>query len=64
MLTFYHRFVPAAASIMEPLFKLLAGQSKELSWDDAVSVAFALAKATLLVHPKRDAPTALTVDAS
>ena len=54
---------------MESLFKLLAGKSKELSWNDAASVAFenikeALAKATLLVHPKRDAPTAFTVDAS
>ena len=69
MITFYHRFVPAAAGIMAPLFKLLASDSKELSWDSAASFAFvnakeALARATMLVHPKRDAPTALTVDAS
>ena len=69
MITFYHRFVPAAASILEPLFKLLAGENKELSWDSAASFAFenakeALAKATMLVHLKRDAPSALTVDAS
>ena len=47
MITFYHRFVPAAASILEPLFKLLAGENKELSWDSAASFAFENAKEAL-----------------
>lgn len=69
MVTFYHRFVPSAARIMEPLFKILAGKPKELSWDDTATAAFgkakeALAKATMLVHPQSNAPMALTVDAS
>lgn len=56
MVTFYHRFLPAAASIMEPLY-------------EAASIAFesikkALANATMLVHLKCNAPTTLKVDAS
>ncbi|KAK3878795.1 hypothetical protein Pcinc_016606 [Petrolisthes cinctipes] len=52
MVTFYHRFLPAAASIMEPLYELLSSKSKELSWNEAASIAFesvkeALANATM-----------------
>lgn len=69
MVTFYYRFLPAAASIMEHLYELLSCKSKELSWNETASIAFesikeALANATMLVHPRCNAPTALTVDAS
>lgn len=69
MVNFYHRFMPNASRIMQPLFKALANKPKELIWDDEASAAFsnakeALAKATMLVHPRHTAPTALTVDAS
>ena len=69
MVNFYHRFVPAAAGIMRPLYQALAGKPRELRWTTEMDIAFeesksALASATLLVHPSVDAPTALTVDAS
>ena len=69
MVNFYHRFVPAAASIMQPLYKALVGKPKVLQWNDQMISAFnltkeALASATMLAHPLTDAPTAVTVDAS
>jgi transposase InsO family protein len=69
MVNFYHRFVPAAAHIMRPLFQAIAGKPKELVWTTEANEAFAAAKraladATMLVHPRSDAPTAVTVDAS
>ena len=71
MVNFYHRFIPAAARHMQPLFAALAGKSKfsHLTWTDEMANAFtttkqALADATMLAHPLHDATTALTVDAS
>ena len=71
MVNFFHRFVPTAAHHMQPLFAALAGKSRQshLVWTDEMSSAFtatkqALAEATMLAHPRPDAPTALTVDAS
>lgn len=69
MITFYNRFVPAAARIMQQLFKVLAKKPKELVSGDEASAAFqkakeALANATMLVHPRPNALTALTVDTS
>ncbi|XP_078264112.1 uncharacterized protein LOC144598103 [Rhinoraja longicauda] len=69
MVAFYHRFLPSAAHIMRPLYELLAGKRKTVVWTDEAVTAFdgakeALARAVLLVHPREDAPTALTVDAS
>ena len=69
MVNFYHRFVPAAASIMQPLYKALVGKPKVLQWNDQMISTFnltkeALASATMLAHPLTDAPTAVTVDAS
>ena len=69
MVNFYHCFVPAAASIMQPLYKALVGKLKVLQWNDQMISAFnltkeALASATMLAHPLTDAPTAVTVDAS
>ena len=69
MVNFYHRFIPAAANIMRPLFQAIAGKPKELVWTTNADEAFttakrALAEATMLVHPRLHAPTAVTVDAS
>lgn len=69
MVNFYRRFIPAAAGIMQPLFSALAGKAKFLQWNDVMMTAFqdaksALAGATMLTHPRRTAPTSLTVDAS
>ncbi|XP_059814618.1 uncharacterized protein LOC132386387 [Hypanus sabinus] len=54
---------------MRPLFALMSGPSKDITWDEESAAAFvqtkeALANAAMLVHPRMDAPTALTVDAS
>ena len=69
MANFYHRFVPAAAAIMQPLYGAIAGKTKDVDWTPDRATAFektkeALAAATMLVHPQGEAPTALTVDAS
>ena len=69
MVTFYHRFVPSAAKIMQPLYTALKGAPKTLNWTKEMKSAFsstklALANATMLVHPTVDSETALTVDAS
>ena len=71
MVNFYHRFVPAAAQLMQPLFAALTGKRKPalLTWTAPMRAAFhatkqALADAAMLAHPHHDAATALTVDAS
>ncbi|XP_032871989.1 uncharacterized protein LOC116969181, partial [Amblyraja radiata] len=69
MVTFYHRFLPSAAAVMRPLFHLIAGHRREVDWSVEATAAFvrgkeALAEATMFVHPREDAQTALTVDAS
>ena len=69
MVNFYHRFVPNAAHIMRHIYAALAGNPVNLEWlsdlEDAFNAAKeALARATMLVHPRADRPTALTVDAS
>ena len=69
---FYHMFVPAAAQLLLPLYNVLVGRPARTSpvkwWttmDETFQVAkTALASATLLVYPRADAPTAVTVDAS
>ena len=60
MVNFYRRFIPNAAKIMQPLFVALAGKPKDLQWNDAMVNAFqdsktALADATMLTHPRRNA---------
>ena len=69
MFNFYHRFVPSAASILQPLYSASSGKSKLVHWTSDMETAFTkskkvLADATLLVHPQNDAATSLTVDAS
>ena len=72
LVNFYHRFIPNAARILQPLHQLLQatkdGKAK-LSWTDEATTAFqaskqALANASLLSYPKPDAPTSIMCDAS
>jgi len=69
MVNFYHRFIPAAARIMRPLYAALKVQAKTLTWTEEMTSAFtkakeALAAATMLTYPHSQAPIALTTDAS
>ena len=69
LINFYHRFIPGCARILDPLNSLLTSITEHLSWYNTSTQAFigikeALAEATLLVHPKPNALTNLTTDAS
>ena len=72
LVNFYHRFIPNAASILQPLHQLLQPikhGSIKLCWTDEATSAFeaakqALASATLLSYPKPNAPTSIMCDAS
>ena len=69
MVNFYHRFIPSAATTLQPLFHALEGKKKTLVWTSQMDTAFnkskqALVDATMLTHPHADVPIALTVDAS
>ena len=72
LINFYHRFIPGCADLLHPLNALLSSSNngpKSLPWSDEAIVAFtamkeALAKATLLSHPKPEAPTNIVTDAS
>ena len=68
MVNFYHRFMPNAAEVMEPLFTATSGNSKpneSLEWTNELSNVFArnknlLTHATALNYPVSDAPISLT----
>ena len=69
MVNFYHRFVPRAATLMEPLHSMSHVKGSDFQWTKRLQSAFnetkqALASATLLIHPSNTATTCLTVDAS
>jgi transposase InsO family protein len=71
MANFYHRFIPGAARLMQPLYAALAGKPKErdFSFSPAMARAFgdtkeALVSATMLAHPDPAARISLTTDAS
>ena len=69
MVNFYHRFVPHAAQLLQPLYRIMNSKVKTVQWTDDLSAAFdatkqALAKATMLAHPSPGANIGLTVDAS
>ena len=72
LVNFYHRFVQNCAKILQPLNQLLSATKDDkvqLQWDDDATAAFsaikeALASATLLFHPKQDAPTSIMTDTS
>ena len=72
LVIFYHRFLPHAADIMQPLHTLLTptkSKSQTITWIDDAQAAFqatkeALAKASLLSYPTTNAPTCVMTDAS
>ncbi|BHF82687.1 hypothetical protein SprV_0802582600 [Sparganum proliferum] len=69
MVNFYHRFLPHAAAILQPLNNLLTQSKKKLLMTDEAVKSFnevknALVNATLLAHPRPDAPLTLMTDAS
>ena len=72
LVSFYHRFLPHCAKLMQPLHNLLKSskpKTQTLVWTDTALAAFnttkeALAKTTLLSCPQRDTPTSLMTDAS
>ena len=72
LVNYYHRFIPGCADILHPINNLLSAShdsTKVLSWTEEATAAFtaikeALATATLLFHPKPDAPTNIVTDAS
>jgi hypothetical protein len=71
MVNFYHRFIPRAARVMQPMYDLLKGKPARKAVVECVeakaaftSTKAALASATMLVNPRVGAELALTVDAS
>jgi hypothetical protein len=72
MINFYHRFILHCAAILQPLHQLLSYASpgdQALSWTTQADASFAavkdaLALASLLFHPKPDAPLCIMTDAS
>ena len=72
LVNFYHRFLPHAADLLNPLHALLPHSTqgtKSLTWTEQARSAFsaakdALADATLLSHPQPNAHLAIMSDAS
>ena len=69
MVGYYRRFIPQAAKHLFHLFEALKGKPKTLEWTADCQASFnatkeALAKASLLFHPRPGAQLALTTDAS
>ena len=69
MVGYYRRFIPKAAEHLHALFDALKGKPKTLNWTSECQLGFdatkeALAKASLLFHPRPGAQLALTTDAS
>jgi cleavage and polyadenylation specificity factor subunit 1 len=71
MVNYYHRFIPRAARVMQPMYDLLKGKPARnavVNWTAEAKAAFtstkaALASATMLVHPRVGAELVLTVNA-
>ena len=71
MVQFYNKYIPRINLIMCPLFAVIASRKRPevIEWTADLELAFlkaksALASATLLRHPRLNATTALTTDAS
>ena len=69
MINYYHRFMPKIAGGLKPLHSACSGRGQTIEWSADCQVAFdtaksALAAATLLHHPRPNAPTSITSDAS
>ena len=69
MINYYHRFLPGIAPVLAPLHVVSAGRGKDITWTPQCQKSFdeaktALYNVTLLHHPRSDAKTSITVDAS
>ena len=69
MVGYYRKFIPKAATHLYYLFDALKGKPKTLNWTPDCQKSFdatkeALAKASMLFHPRKGAALALTTDAS
>ena len=69
MVGYYRKFIPNAAVPLFHLFEALKGKPKTLTWTDETQKSFdatkeALAKASMLFHPRQGSQLALTTDAS
>ena len=72
LVNFYRRFLPGCARVLQPLNQLLSNcksSTKNIAWCEDATTAFSsikemLAQATLLAHPKPEAPTIIMTDAS
>ena len=69
MINYYHRFMSGIAFKLTPLHVASAGRGKEITWAPQCQQAFeeakiALSSSTLLHHPRPDAESSITVDAS
>ena len=69
LFNFYNLFISKFAHKLQPLNALLSDNNKELTWTTEAMQAFCLikhilAEATLLSHPKPDAPLCIMTDAS
>ena len=69
LVNYYRRFISRAAHHLFHLFEALKGKPKTLTWTAGCQESFdaikdALAKATMLHHPRPGAPLAITSDAS
>ena len=69
MVGYYRKFIPNAATHLYHLFEALKGKPKTLTWTAETQKSFeatkeALAKASMLFHPRKGAALALTTDAS
>ena len=71
MINFYHRFLPHAASTLQPLYGALkkSQHRQVLNWTTDMDTAFvtsktALAEATMLSHPEPGVHISVTTDAS
>ena len=69
MVGYYRKFIPNAATHLYHLFEALKGKPKTLDWTPDCQKSFeatkeALARASMLFHPRKGAALALTTDAS
>ena len=71
MINYYHRFIPKAATVLQPLYSAMKGLRSNATprWTPDAQRAFAdaksrLAGAALLAHPRENASLAISSDAS
>ena len=69
IINYYRHFLPGIVPKLSPLHAASAGRGKNISWTPQCKKAFeeaksALSDCTLLYHPRPNAKTSITVDAS